>query len=404
MTDAFATVNGNRITSAKLIVANTGPWFAELDLETDPALSGAVTITLGELVLKGTVIPQQDGTFGLQRKCRVVAGAGAWGRTVTAKAYHNDAGIKAQLVAADAAREVGETLGSYIPVTERVGADYVRGHGQLAASVLEQVSGRTAWWVDYAGVTHVGPRPATPLAASAYEVLAFDPRSRIATLATDDPSSIKVGSVISERLDAPQTVRDLELTLSGGKFRVTAWCGGSEAEAGRLGELFRSIARRVTDAPLIGKFRYRVVSMATDGRVNLQAVRKGADLPNVQPIAQWPGVSGTHAELTPGAEVLVEFIEGDRTMPVITGYAGKGGAGFVPVQLYLGGDSGDKAARQGDAVKVAPGVGQTITLAGGGPGAGTYTFSFSPVPVPGSVPAAVLVGEIVEGSAKVRIA
>jgi hypothetical protein len=404
MTDAFATVNGNRITLAKLIVANVGPWFAELDLETDPELSGSVTITLGELVLRGTVISQQDGTFGLQRKCRVVGGAGGWGTALKPKAYHNDAGIKAQLVAADAARDAGETLGSFVPVAERIGVDYVRGHNQLAASVLEQVSGRTAWWVGYDGVTNVGPRPATPLADSAYEVLAFDPRSRIATLATDDPGSIRVGSVISERLDGPQTVREIELTLSGGKFRVTAWCGGSEAEAGRLGELFRSIARRATDVQLIGKYRYRVVSMASDGRVELQAVRKGADLPDVRPISQWPGVAGAHAELTPGAEVLVEFIEGDRSMPIVTGYAGKGGAGFVPVSLTLGGDAGDDAARKGDAVTVAPGIGQTITLAGAGAGAGTYTFSFSPVAVPGSPPAAVLVGEIVEGSSKVRIA
>jgi hypothetical protein len=403
--DAFATCNGNRVSALRLVVDNVGPWFAELDLETDPGLSGRVKIKLGDLELTGTVIPQQDGTFGVQQKCRVVGGAGGWGKLLAPKPYHNDSGIKARLIAEDAAREVGETLGGFTPAAERVGVDYVRGHEQLAASVLEQVSGGVAWWVDYAGVTQVGPRPATPLDASAYEVLAFDPRSRLATLAVDNPSSVKIGSIISERLEAPQTVRDLELTLTGGKLRVVAWCGGSESEAGRLGALFRAIAQRVTDAPLIGKYRYRVVAMASDGRVELQAVRKGAGLPDVKPISQWPGVAGTHADLTPGAEVLVEFIEGDRSMPIVTAYAGKGGAGFIPVQLYVGGDSGPEAARNGDAVKVSPGVAQTITLAGGGAGNGTYTFTFSPVPVPGSVsPEGVLLGEIVEGSSKVRIA
>lgn len=387
MTDeGLATVNGNRITVARLIVANVGPWYAELDLEASPGLSGSVKIKLGALELTGTVIPEQDGSFGLQQKCRVIAGAGGWGTVLAGKPYHNDSGIKARLIAEDAAREVGETLGGFVPASERVGVDYVRGHEQLASSVLEQVSGKgVAWWVDYAGVTQVGPRPATALEASAYEVLAFDPRSRIATLAADDPASVKIGSILSERLDAPQTVRDFELTLSGGKFRVTAWCGGSEAEAGRLPSLLRAIARRVTDAPLFGKYRYRVVTMASDGRVELQAVRKGADLPDVKPVSQWPGVAGAHAELTPGAEVLVEFIEGDRSMPVITGYAGKGGVGFVPISLTLGGVVGPPAARQGDAVSVSGTFTGTI---GGSPASGTITAT----------------GTITAGSTKVRIA
>jgi hypothetical protein len=41
------------------------------------------------------------------------------------------------------------------------------------------------------------------------------------------------------------------------------------------------------------------------------------------------------------AEVLVEFLEGRRTMPVITGFAGKDGKGFVPVSITLGGESGE---------------------------------------------------------------
>jgi hypothetical protein len=360
MTDAFASVNGQRLTSVRVIVGNTGPWFADLELEGASELAGQVTITIGALQLLGTVVAQQAGTFGEQRKCRIVAGAGGWGTLLRPKSYHNDAGIKAQLIAADAARECGETLGDFVPAAERVGSDFVR-RSALASGALEQVIGAgVAWWVDYAGVTHVGSRPASAIPATSYEVLAHDPRTRIVTLAVDDPGAVGVGSTLTERLDAPQTVRDLELHLDAGEFRVTAWCGGSGAEPGRLAGLLQGIARRATDAPLLGKYRYRVVRMAVDGRVELQAVSKTAGLPDLSPISMWPGMAGVHAVLTPGAEVLVEFVEGSRTMPIVSHFAGKDGAGFVPVSIAFC-NSAQAAARQGDLVQ-SGGVGTVVTL------------------------------------------
>jgi len=50
----------------------------------------------------------------------------------------------------------------------------------------------------------------------------------------------------------------------------------------------------------------------------------------------WPGVSGVHATLTPGVEVLVQFIDGKRSKPAIVGYVGKGGPSFAPVTIDFG--------------------------------------------------------------------
>jgi hypothetical protein len=132
------------------------------------------------------------------------------------------------------------------------------------------------------------------------------------------------------------------------------------------------------------------VSMAPDGRVNLQAVRKAAGLPDVLPVAQWPGLAGSHAELAQGAEVLVEFIEGDRTMPIVTRYVGKDGPGFVPVSVSLcGGES--PVARVGDFVDITIPAGVIIPgfNSGGGP------FTVSP-------PGLRLIGFIQSGAAKVK--
>lgn len=394
MTEVFAGINGNRLTSLKLTVANVGPWVADVVFEGAPDVSGKVKLTIGTLELSGTVDPSHNGTFGLQRKARVIAGANGWGSNVQPKNYANDAGVKARTVVEDAARAVGESLGTVVPTKERIGIAYVRQAG-LASRVLEDALGGAPWWVDYDGATQAGPRKATALDAKSYQVLAYDPASKVATLAVDDPGAVRVGSVLSQGLDAPVTVRELELSVNANELRITAWCGGSETGLGRLPGLMRAIVERATDNKLFGKYRYRVVRMDGD-RVQCQAVSKAAGLPDVLPVSMWPGMAGAHAQLTPGAELLLEFIEGDRTLPIITGFAGQDGTGFVPISLGIceGPAPAPAAARVGDAVQVTLPPGPfSGTLNGVTPISGTITWS----------PPATAQGTITAGSSKVRI-
>lgn len=396
MTETYAAVNGQRLTDLRITVGNVGPWYADCDFEAAPDISGRVTITVGDnLTLSGTVDTHSSGTYMLRRRVRIVGGAGGWGASVGAKSYQNDAGIKGRLVAEDAARAVGEKIGTFIPAEERVGRAYVREVG-AASRALEDTLGGVAWWVDYAGVTHAGPRPATPLDASLYEVLAYDPRDRIVTLGVDDPGAIKIGSILTERLDAPVTVRALELRVSAAELRVLAFVGGTETSHGPLASLMRSIARKSVDDRLWGKYRYRVVRMALE-RVELQAVRKLVGLPDLLPVSVWPGVAGVVAKLAPSAEVLVEFLEGDRAQPIVTHFAGVDGEGFVPVSLTLGGDAGPPAARQGDAVEVLlpPAIFNGTALISGVPTPMTGVLTF---------PMVKTLGTITGGSGKVKIA
>jgi hypothetical protein len=398
MADVFATLDGHALKSLRVSVSNVGPWFAECELAEplDTAPVGAVVIVLKGAELRGTVVDQHSGSFGLTRRLRVVGGGGGWGARLAPKNYHNDAGVKAQLVAEDAAREAGEAIGSFVPVAERIGRDFVRSRME-ASRTLSHAAGGAPWYVDFAGLTHVGPRTTVALSADQYDVLAYDPISRIVTLAVEDPGVIRIGAVITESLDAPVTIREYDVHASPDSLRVMAWGGGGETEPGRLPGLLAAIARRTASDQLLGKYRYRVVSMAPDGRVNLQAVRKDAGLPDVLPISQWPGVPGVHALLTPGGEVLVEFIEGDRSQPIVTHYAGLGGAGFVPSSLVLGGETGAPAARQGDAVEVLlpPAIFAGSVLVGGVPSPATGVLTWV-------VPKAL--GIVTAGSSKVGIA
>lgn len=415
-TDEYITCNGQRLTALRVDVANVGPWVADLDFEADPDVSGAVEIRVGSLVLIGTVVSALSGTHLEQRKCRVVAGAGGWARELARKDYHNNAKIKARLVAEDAAREVGETLGDFTPAAERIGVHYVRSSGP-ASRVLEHVIGDgVPWWVDYAGRTCVGPRASQPLTvgggvggdAAAYDVLDYDPRARKLTFAITDPGVVQIGSVVAQSpLTSPQTIREFELHADHDSTRIVAWCGGAETERGRLAGLMRAIARRATDERLLGKYRYRVVTQRGDGRVELQAVRKDAGLPDLKPVHVWPGVAGAAAELATGAEVLVEFIEGDPQQPIVTHFAGVGAPGFVPVSLAFCGST-QAAARQGDLVQ-SGGVGTQITLipVPGAPATPSvlpstpYLVAFgTPTPTDPQPP---LYGAISTGSPKVRV-
>jgi hypothetical protein len=102
--------------------------------------------------------------------------------------------------------------------------------------------------------------------------------------------------------------------------------------------LWRAIKGIVEDLfpklPFSYPYRYRVFEMQAN-RVKLQAVRKLAGLPDIIPAVMLPGVPGTWAELTPGSTVLVQFIEGDESMPVITHFEDRDGGGWIPLALVL---------------------------------------------------------------------
>lgn len=395
MTTPYATINGEPTSLVEVHVAATGPWWADVDCVEAPDLpaTGLVSLRVGALTLAGAVDPDAAGTFGMQRRVRVIGGAGGWGRLLPAKAYHSDAGVSALLVAQDAAREAGETIVGFASPSARVGVDYVRQAGP-ASRALEDVTGGAEWWVNYDGTTTVGTRPTAPAARGAYELVDYDPRHRVALLAVDDLSLVGIGSVLSDRFDVPATVRELVITVTPDSSRVRVWTG--ESRISRMAGIFRALVDRATDSRLHGLWRYRVVRMSggelTDGRVELQAISRAAGLPDVLPVSCIPGVPGIWASLTPGSEVAVQFLEGDRTMPRVTHYDGKDRPGFLPGRLLIGAvvDAAG-AARAGDSVRVEIPASTVLV-----PSAVAPYFTPNPLPIS-------LDGTITAGSDLVRV-
>ncbi|WP_437285665.1 hypothetical protein [Sorangium sp. So ce406] len=163
----------------------------------------------------------------------------------------------------------------------------------------------------------------------------------------------------------------------------------------RLLRVLRSIVREMLPRyDFLGKYRYRVLAMAGD-RVDLQAVRKGAGLPDILPVPSAAGMAGLSAELTPGAVVLVEFIEGDPQHPLVTGFSRDGGSTFLPVSLALDATGTVRIGEQAGAVDLGAATavvvrdGDLVNIAGVQPGSGVVAVRLSLVPPPGQLPSKV---------------
>jgi hypothetical protein len=335
MADAFASVNGHGISRAVLNVSYEGPWFADVVLGDDaPELvSGPVVFKIGTAELKGTLTADHNGTFGLLRSIRIVAGGAGWRKLVGSKPYHNDANVKASLVVSDLAAEVGETIGT--APTNKLDTNYLREAG-AASRVIEDAARGVPWWVDYSGVTHVASRASANANPDLYEVLEHDPLDNELKLSVDEVTALQPGYIISERVDVPLTIRSIEFLIDARSVRAIAWCGVGRYN--RIENALRGAISRLGDQRLFGKWRYRVVSISGD-RADLQIVRKGTGLPDAVSIRQYPGAAGAFAKLAGGDEVVVEFLEGDRSLARITGFA-------------VDDSPAPEAARKGDTVRI----------------------------------------------------
>lgn len=355
----YIAINGEPVEKAEIHIPAGGVWWADLDLIEDPELSGSATLTIGDRTLVGTIDPMHNGTFGLRRRLRLLGGAGGWSSLLLAKGYHNDAGVTAREVVNDLIAENGEQLGDFAPERETLGADFAR-EAAPAARTLEAAIGSAAWWVGLDGVTRVGQRPEVDAAPQSYFVRDANAREGEITLAlaTDDIEAVQPGTVLSEGLDAPVTVRGVRMIITPDDVLLYAWAPAENAQRGRIAGALRSIARRATDDRLFGIYRYRVGRMVVD-RAELQLVNDADGAPpTLGPLSLFPGAPGLSADLSPSTEVAVQFFAGDRGQPVIVGFVGPGGPGFAPQvltldasQIKLGGDAATEGASLGTSLK-----------------------------------------------------
>lgn len=306
-------LNGIQATSMRLTTPHQGVWHADLML--DPALApippvGPAIIKVGlSGALSGFVDDRASGRFGEKLRVIVKGGRGGWDKIVQARHWHNDAGVLSSVVLQSTAVEVGELLVQAIP--RRLGVDFGRSKGP-ASRVLAGLD----WYVDHSGTTIVGPRPHLPSPIDA-ELLSWDPRDQCATLKTGD--LILPGMVLVNSTFGNATIRDVEQDFSSnGESTARAWC--STQAASRLGEAMRSLIREEAGVAFLRRYIYRVIDQGVDGRLVLQATKPFGPVPDMLAIPVNAGLPGMFSKVQPGSKVLVEFLEGDPSKPVVTGF------------------------------------------------------------------------------------
>jgi hypothetical protein len=365
------TLGGIPFTKARISVPASGVWTADVDMAAEKDVpTGRVVLQIGDTAMQCTVDADATGDFQGLRRLRVYGGAAGWRKVATVRSYANDAGVKASVVAGDAAADAGETL-SWTS-TSRIAAHYTR-NAVPYSQILDDVA--PGWHVDFDGVTRVDARANANPQPTDYDVIDYNARDRVVELVTSNISKILPGAVISNRLPTALTISAVEYVINPDGFRVFAFC--RPADCTELADALVAIARHALAGKLYGAYRYRVVQTEGD-RVTLQAVSKAPGLPDLTRVDMWPGVAGCHAQLTPGAHVMVEFEAGDRGLPFVSHFIGKGGDGFSPVRLDIGNTTGKAAVRLGDSVEVDMPQGDFTGTLDGAPITGTISFVSHP--------------------------
>src|SRR6185437_9736782 len=247
----------------------------------------------------GTILT--GGSSGAGRSFfRLVAGAGGWGKQLPAKSYSNDFGVKLLTVLQDAATAVGETLDTTtIDPKATLGPFFVRPAGP-ACRLLEQLSS-SSWYIGEDGKTRLGARPATTL-------------------------STKVTYVV------PVDVEHEYSAANGLRSKIWGRQGGAASR--RISALRALVDQLDPDRAFRGTWEYRIVTQ--DGvRLNLQPVRASSGMPDLARVMVRPGVPGFSAQHMLGARVLVTFVDGDPSRPVVVSFEDAEGSGFSPSSVSI---------------------------------------------------------------------
>ncbi len=333
------TLNGKPLVSCVLTVPRVGVWVADLEVDTDEALTGAVALDLEGSAWTGTVA---RGGVELGRwRGRVVGGAGGLGAVLGPMAFA-DTDLRAVLT--ETLREAGEQLAETSAALDEVVTRWARVAGPASHTVADvaRAAGH-AWRVLADGSVLVGAEIWEPLALGAdLDVITANPRTGRYDLAGAAALSIAPGRTVT--LDG-QAVRvgAVEHRLLEVALRTVVFEERVSDPANRLLAAFEGIVARATRRlDYLALRPGRVIAQSGDGGpLDIELDDPRFTIPRGITYRTLPGVALT---VPVGSRVLVGFEGGDPSKP----YASLWELGDV-TQLVLGGGS-QRAAREGDGV------------------------------------------------------
>jgi hypothetical protein len=213
-----ATVNGITAAVCSLMITASGIPFADVELTDTVTLPPRSILIIGSLTMVCTATRQ--GTYLGRTQARLVAGAAGWRNPVTARGYGSPAGVQLAQVIADAATEVGETVGVIAPVP--AGPFYTR-RAARASQVFDLVPAGLSWWVDLNGLAQVGTR--TPsIAVANIQVIDWDTGIGRAIVAAEENAGLIPGATILNPDIGSVTINSARWYIQGGsQLRGELW-------------------------------------------------------------------------------------------------------------------------------------------------------------------------------------
>ena len=217
------TINGGAaLLRASIALPLSGVWSAELEVDTDEAITGAVTIELdGAVVFRGTVV-DGDVSHG-QWRGRIVGGAGGLRTSLPALAYLN--ATRADVVR-DALSEAGESLASTSGDLTGAVARFHRAEGAAARAIDATATALGyAWRVFADGMVWLGFEAWAAAEEASITLVRRDPTQRQYLLG-GDVLALRPGQLLQlrdEGADVFVRVGPVRLDLEPDAFTATVW-------------------------------------------------------------------------------------------------------------------------------------------------------------------------------------
>lgn len=302
---ALLSLNGERVISAQLTIARKGAAVADILLATSNPIPASTELAIGALKFKGRAV--RMAPFAGSRSARFVGGYAGWRKTIKARGYSHDAGVRLSTVLGDAARDAGEKV--TIADDRVIGTAYVRERAP-AERVLRFLAPQ--WWIDPDGVTQIVPR-ANTLITSAFTVVNWSGGKGRFEIATEAYQDWQPGRRFASPLvTGEQTISTVQLTADNdGKLRLVVMTGDA-AEDRLLDDLRNMVRAESPSLTYCGVWEY-TITRADDKTID--GTPTSSQVPAITNCPMTPGLLGEGVTPTPGSKCRVQFVNADPTRP-----------------------------------------------------------------------------------------
>lgn len=333
-------LNGLPVTRCTILAPRIGAWTADVAVDTETDIAGAVSVVVDGVTLRGAVA--RGGVAYGRWSGRIVGGAGGLSRPVAPVAQY---ATTLAVALADVLREAGETLAATSGDLSTNVTRWHRAAGTAANAVADVArAAGYAWRVLSDGTVWMGAETWPAATVTGVELLDWRPELGRAEFGGDAAALLGILPGQTITLDGI-TLRAgcIEHRIDAGEIRTVVFAEPAATSSGRfvdaLARLVASLTRRLD---YLGAYPATVVQQHADGTVDLRP-DDATHLASCTRVPLRHGLPGvTAVSVADGTRVRLAFDAGDPAQP----YAALWDAGNVTSLTFNG--SARRIARTND--------------------------------------------------------